>query len=163
MDIKSRIAKLLSGGNTFGGNTYGGQTFGGATYGGNQFGASAQPPTPQAMALKAPPLPPFQIPGMNTLAGGNFDRLHPGAAQNMPGAVVNMAPQQPAAAPTLPPMPAPQAVSMPPGMQQPQAGTLDPSVMPSTSSIDNRLAPAGNQLDQWRQALDAYQFARQGQ
>lgn len=142
MDIKERIARLLSGGNTFGGNRFGGNTFGGATFGGNQFGASASPmPTPPvSVRATPPPLPQFQIPGMNSLPGFN---------------------------PQAQPAPPPMAPSMPPAPQAP-APMQPASVPPLPPAVNIGVAPgmgnqSGNQLDEWRRALDAAQWARQGQ
>lgn len=120
------------------------------------MGAGMTPVRVAPMNLAPMNIPNFQIPGMNTMADPNTRPLP--TIQRGPST------QVPPQAPAMPPMPAPTPISMPPGMQAPaQPAPLDPSVMPSTSSIDNRLAPAGNQLDQWRQALDAMQFGRQGQ
>jgi hypothetical protein len=128
------------------------------------YPASAPGMTPlHGISLKMPPIPQYQIPGMNTLAGGGFTNT-PSTPAIQRGPSVAMPPTtqaMPAAAPAMPQMPAPMPMGMPPGMQQP--GALPP--LPPTQQIGAApgMGQSPNTLDEWRAALDAMQFGRQGQ
>jgi hypothetical protein len=114
----------------------------------------APPPTPPLTVRATPPaLPNFQIPGLNTLAGGPFSPTQTQALQ---------APPQ---TPAVPPMPAPVPIASAPGMQLPASpAAMQPLPPPIQIGAAPGMGPQANpQLDEWRRALDAAQFARQGQ
>lgn len=130
MDIKQRLAQLLMS------PARAGMMMGGSAV---PSVAAAQQPSVSVRATP-PPLPQFQIPGMNSLPGFNpqAQPAPPPMAPSMPSAPQAPAPMQPASVPPLPPA---VNIGAAPGMgNQP-----------------------GNQLDEWRKALDAAQWARQGQ
>lgn len=160
--IIARLAALLSGGNTFGGKTFGGATMGGGQYGGQTFGQSARPlaPPPQMARAAPPPLPQFQIPGLNTL--GMDDPTKPpvqiqrGASTPVPaGAMPSPMPQQ---------MPQQMPMGQPPAMPpQAQPGPLQPLPPPVNIGAAPGMGASPTTLDDWRKTLDAMQFSRQGQ
>ncbi len=139
-----KLVALLKGGNTFGGAKFGGNTFGG-----QQFGASAHP----SVTVKAtpPPLPAFQIPGMN--------------AQGLQGLAQAAKPATPVAAvPSPPPV-------VPPGNQPgvvpptPNNGAMPPIQNGGFVANASNFVPVpqtNSELEKWRAYMDQMQFARQG-